>query len=283
MLKISNYQIHSIDWGRFRLDGGVFFGALPKSLWSQLIAPDSSNRIELAMRSLLLKGRKKNILVDCGIGTKLTDSQKSEYALSPDNQSIDSSLGALNLTREDIHHVILTHLHFDHAGGATELNGLGEAIPTFPEATYHIQRKNLLHAQKPFDRDKNSFNKADFLPLINNRVLKLCAGSAELFPGLDIMVYNGHTIGQQIVKLSDRHKTLIYCGDLIPTSHHLVPHHVTAYDLYPELSVEEKKALLSRAAKKNWILFFQHDPRIKACTIMESTSGYAVKDIIPID
>ncbi|MDH5682586.1 MAG: MBL fold metallo-hydrolase [Spirochaetota bacterium] len=281
MLKIGNYEIHSINTGSFRLDGGVFFGALEKPVWSKFIQPDSSNGIELAMRCLLLKGRNRNILVDCGIGTKLNATERLKYSPNTASQNIDISLHELGLTRADIHHVILTHLHFDHAGGATELNGSGDIIPSFPEATYHAQRKNLHHAQNPFDRDKNSYNPNDFQPLLRDRVLKLTAGSSELFPGVELIVCDGHTIGQQLVKVSDRHKTLIYCGDLIPTTHHLTPHHVTAYDLYPELSVAEKKKLLSKVSQKNWILFFQHDPVVRACAIQKSPTGYSVREIIP--
>lgn len=280
-MKIGNYNLHTIETGRFRLDGGAMFGIIPKSLWSKQIPSDDYNRVELALRCLLVKGNGKNILIDCGIGTKFPEKEKNIFAIDHSKYNIDNSLKDFGLTKEDITHVILTHFHFDHAGGATECDD-NNLKPTFPNAIYYIQRKNLDWAINPTDKDKGSYLKDNIQPLLDQNKLRILGGKTELFPNIQVMVYNGHTIGLQAVKISDKDKTILYCADVIPTSSHLLPHWVMAYDLYPLASIEEKKQILSKASEKGWILFFEHDPEIEACTVEQTDKGYKVKDKVTL-
>ncbi len=282
-MNIAEYQIIPIETGRFRLDGGAFFGVVPKPLWEQKIPSDDKNRVELALRCLLLKGRNKNILIDCGIYRYFSEKEKEIYAIDFSEYSFSMSLNNAGLSKDEITHVILTHFHFDHAGGAVELDEMGIMRPTFRNALYYIQRKNYDWANNPSEYDHKSYTQNIIKPLTDSKRLRIISGSIELFPNIDVMVYNGHTIGQQLVKISDRMNTLLYCADLVPSTAHLFPHWVMAYDLQPLVTIQEKKKLLHEACKKQWILFFEHDPIIEACTIQTIEKGYAVRERVHLN
>ncbi|MDH4127537.1 MAG: MBL fold metallo-hydrolase [Spirochaetota bacterium] len=278
-MKIANYDIYTIEAGRFRLDGGAMFGIIPKPLWNKKIDSDDNNKINLTLRCLLLKSDNKNILIDTGIGNKFDNKEKSIFQVCHSKSSLESSLNELGLSKYDITHVILSHLHFDHAGGATERDDMGNLNPSFPNAVYYIQRKNLEWALNPSDKDRKSYLKEDIQPIIEQNKLKILSGDVDLFPNIKLLVINGHTVGQQMVKISDKNTTLLYCADLIPTTSHLSPHWIMAYDLYPLKSIEEKKNILLKAYNKNWILFFDHDPNIEACTIKHNEDNFSVNEV----
>ena len=279
-MKIGNYHIYTIDTGRFRLDGGAIFSIIPKSLWNKKINSDSFNRIELALRCLLLRDNNKNILIDTGIGNKFKNKENNIFQIDHSTNSLDKSLNNLGLNKNDITHVILSHLHFDHAGGATELDDRENLKPSFPNAVYYIQRKNLEWALNPSEKDKGSYLIENIQPLIEQNKFKILSGSVDLFPNIKLMVVNGHTTAQQLVKISDKNNTLIYCGDLIPTTAHISTNWLMAYDLYPLKSLEEKKNILQKASDKNWILFFDHDPKVEACTIQKNEKNFSINKII---
>ncbi|MFN3134194.1 MAG: MBL fold metallo-hydrolase, partial [Candidatus Kryptonium sp.] len=235
-------------------------GIVPKTIWDKLNPSDDKNRIELALRTLLIIGDNKRILVDTGIGKKWEEKYTDIYGIDHTKYTLEDSLAKIGLKTDDITDVILTHLHFDHAGGATMIDSDGVIKPTFKNATYYVQKRNLELALNPNEKDRASYLPENFLPLIEFNQLEIIEGEFEIFDGIEIITSDGHTFGQQLVKVSDGEKTVVYCGDLIPTSSHVPIPYVMAYDLQPLITMEEKKKLLKRAVEENWILFFEHDP-----------------------
>jgi len=285
-LKIGPYHIHAVPTGMFGLDGGAMFGTVPKVLWEKSNPSDESNRIAMEARALLLVSEQHRILIDCGIGgdfvAKYGDKAGAKfaemYAVDQGATSLTGSLKKHGLTTSDITHVILTHLHFDHAGSATCDRG-GKLVPTFQNAKYYVQRANLETARKPNRREKASYFGVNFEPLLEAGALSLLDGNVEnLLPGISVGTSDGHTTGQQYVRVSDGTNTLYYCGDVIPTSSHVRLPWVMGYDLRPLDLIEEKSVLLTKAASENAYLFFEHDPYLDATTVIAEKGDFAVKD-----
>ncbi|HXG37470.1 MAG TPA: MBL fold metallo-hydrolase [Bacteroidota bacterium] len=281
-MKIGPYEVHSLETGRFALDGGAMFGIVPWVFWSKTNPPDERQRIDLAARCLLIRGNGKNILVDDGNGTKWNDKLRDIYKLDNSQHDIIRSLKQHGLTPDDITDVILTHLHFDHAGGSTtRVNGT--VVPTFPNARYYVQKKHWELALQPTEKDRGSFMPDDFLPLKEHGVLELVDGEFELFPGIELIVCNGHTAAQQLPKISDGKTSILFCCDLFPTVSHLPYPYVMAYDVRPLVTIEEKKRILPRAYEEQWILFFEHDPTTEAVTVKTGTKGFVVDKTMKLD
>lgn len=236
-------------------------------------------------RALLLKSPKRNVLIDTGNGSdfiakygeKLGGKFSQMYGVDSSGTSLLGSLKKHGLKPEEIHDVILTHLHFDHAGGATtEKNG--ELVPTFPRATYHVQKRNLGTATQPNIREKASYLSANFEPLIKSGVLNLVDGPCEnLLPQISVLLSDGHTQAHQMVKVSDGKTTLLYCGDVIPTSSHVRLAWVMGYDLEPLKLIEEKQAILTQAVRDHWYLYFEHDPYCDAAQVSANGDDFAVE------
>jgi glyoxylase-like metal-dependent hydrolase (beta-lactamase superfamily II) len=281
-MKIGPYDVHALETGRFALDGGAMFGIVPWVFWSKTNPPDERQRIDLAARCLLISGNGKNILVDDGNGTKWNDKLKDIYKLDNSEHDLVRSLQRYGLTPDDITDVILTHLHFDHAGGSTtRVNG--RVVPTFPKARYYVQKQHWELALKPTEKDRGSFMPDDFLPLNEHGVLELVEGECELFPGIELIVCNGHTSAQQLPKISDGNTTVLFCCDLFPTVSHLPYPYVMAYDVRPLVTIEEKKKILPRAYEEKWILFFEHDPKTEAVTVKAGEKGFVVDEVKRLD
>lgn len=281
-MKINRYELHSIETGRFGLDGGAMFGIVPKALWSKLNPSDDENRIDLALRALLIMGNKRNILVDNGIGTKFSEKYKKIYKIDHSKYNLDSSLKKYNLETRDITDVILTHLHFDHAGGSTYKED-GELRLTFPNATYYVQKANYEWALTPNEKERGSYLKENFVPVLEKGKLQLVEGKSEIMPYIDVIVSNGHTTGLQLVRISDERNKLVYCADLIPTTSHIKLPYIMGYDINPLKIIEEKKELLSTACSDNWILFFEHDIITEAAKVKKTEKGFEVKEKISLD
>lgn len=285
-LKIGDYEICPLPTGIFGLDGGAMFGTVPKVLWEKSNPPDAKNRIAMEARALLLKSPNMNIVIDVGNGAdfvakhgqKLGEKFQEMYNIDDSGPSLEKSLKQHGLTVDDIQVVILTHLHFDHAGGATTARG-GELVPTFPKAQYYVQKRNLEVAVNPNLRERASYLPANFKPLQDKGVLKLVEGNTEnLFPGVSVYNSNGHTEAHQIVKVSDGKTTLLYCGDMVPTSSHVRLPWVMGYDLNPLLLMEEKAKYLGLAADEHWYLFFEHDPYCDAAQISRKEKDFQVTE-----
>jgi glyoxylase-like metal-dependent hydrolase (beta-lactamase superfamily II) len=274
-MRIGAYEVISLETGRFSLDGGAMFGVVPWVFWSKLIPPDERQRIALAARCWLIRGNGKNILVDVGNGTKWNEKLKDIYKLDTSSGDLVSSLRKNGLGMEEITDVILTHLHFDHAGGSTTLAN-GELVPAFPNARYYVQKKHWELSGQPTEKDRASFMHDDFVPLMEHGVLELVDGEGELFPGIEVLVTNGHTSAQQLPKITDGKTTMLFCCDLLPTTAHLPWPYVMSYDVRPLITLEEKRRIVNRAYDEGWVLFLEHDPIIEAITLRPTDKGFAI-------
>ena len=273
-MKIGAYEIYSVETGSFWLDGGSLFGVIPKVIWQKSVHPDERNRVKLVARCLLLRESKRVILIDTGNGTKNTDKFREIYSLDNTDSDLYKSLEKCSVRAEDVTDVILTHLHFDHSGGATTRSG----APAFPNARYYVQKRQWAQALNPTERDRASYITTDYLPLMDSGVLELLDGELELFPGVHILLSDGHTPALQMVKVCGDGKTLFYPGDLVPFTSHIPLPYIPAFDLQPLVTLEEKKKILKMAADENWKLFFGHDPEIAFATVKKFGEGYLADD-----
>ncbi|RPH50409.1 MAG: MBL fold metallo-hydrolase [Desulfobacteraceae bacterium] len=274
-MKLGDYECASLELGDFLLDGGAMFGVVPKMLWEKKIPADNNNLIPMKARSLLIRGEERNILVDTGPGNKLSAKMKKIYRIDDNSINADSSLSKHGLTINDITDVIITHLHFDHAGGSTTIRKK-KLVPAFPNAKYYIQKTQFEAAVNPGPGETSSFTGDDFLPLEESGALILLDGPCELFRGIEILVTDGHTKGQQHPLVKGKEASLFFCADLIPTSAHIPSTWHMAYDNYPLTTIREKEEYLSTALKKNWILFFEHDPVTAAAFIKQDNKSMVV-------
>ncbi len=274
-MKIGSYELHAVETGRFALDGGAMFGVIPRPLWEKTNPPDERNRITLAARSLLLVGEGRKILVDTGNGEKFDQKFASIYKMESGRSITAASLAQYTLSPDDITDVILTHLHFDHAGGATYREG-NRVVPAFPHATYYVQRQHWDAALHPSERDRASFLRDDFMPLHDAGVLNLIDGEREILPGIRLRIVNGHTTALQCPLISDGQTSLLYCADLVPLASHVNLPWIMAYDLRPLVTLEEKRKTLDAAADEQWIMFFEHDPILKAGYVQRTERGFAL-------
>jgi glyoxylase-like metal-dependent hydrolase (beta-lactamase superfamily II) len=281
-MKIGSYELHAIETGRFALDGGAMFGVVPRPLWEKTNPPDERNRITMAARALLLVGDGRNILVDTGNGDKFDQKFGSIYRIDSGQELIAASLARHRLTPADITDVILTHLHFDHAGGATRREG-DRVVPAFPHARYHVQQKHWEAALHPTERDRASFVLDDFKPLHDAGVLKFIDGEKEILPGVQARIMNGHTSTLQCPLISDGETTLLYCADLVPLASHLHLPWIMAYDLRPLVTLEEKRQTLRNAAEKEWIMFFEHDPVLQAGYVHQTEKGFTLGPTLTLE
>lgn len=276
MIKIGPYIIDALETGEFALDGGAMFGVVPKPVWSRQIPADDSNRIDMRLRCLLIRTQDRVILVDTGIGHKEDEKFCTMFRVDYSRFTLSRSLAAHGLTFGDVTDVILTHLHFDHAGGATLRDASGAIVPTFPNATYYVQKANLDWALAPTERDRASYIPHNIRPLIDAGVLQTLNGATEIFSGIFGELSEGHTTGLQTLRITDGATTLFYCADLVPTVAHLPLPWIMGYDLRPLVTLEEKRELLSRAAHDRWILTFEHCPLTAAATVTLNNKGYAI-------
>ena len=275
-MKIGKYTLKIIESGFFALDGGAMFGIVPKPLWEIANPPDIENRIKLATRNLLLEDGNKKILIDTGMGTKWNKKMKEIYSIS-EEITIESALADNGVKAEDISDVILTHLHFDHTGGSTK-NENGKTVPSFPNAKYYVQKQNFDWAINPSNRDRGSYLKENFLSLFEEGVLNFIYGEEEFDDEIKFIVVNGHTFGQQLIKISDSANTFLYCCDLFPTVSHIPIPYVMGYDLQPLVTVSEKQKILKQAINESWKLFFEHDPDTAFVTLKETEKGIRVDE-----
>jgi glyoxylase-like metal-dependent hydrolase (beta-lactamase superfamily II) len=279
-MQLGGYQLDIVHAGFLRLDGGAMFGIVPRNLWQRRIPPDEQNRIPLAMRCLMLRGHGRTILIDNGLGNKYDEKFGSIFGVDQESFNLHRSLEAVGVAAEDVTDVILTHLHFDHAGGSTTRNAEGELVLTFPNATHHLQRTQWAWAHES-PREQASFLAENLDPLEASGKLNLLDGGEAPFPDIRMIVVDGHTRGQQLPVISGEEGTLLYAADLLPTSAHIQLLWIMAYDVAPLDSLSEKKRVLDEAVDGEWLVFFEHDPEIAAGRIVRTDQGYAIKDARP--
>lgn len=277
-MKIGDYNLHSVQTGLFKLDGGAMFGVVPKNLWTKTNPSDEMNRIDMCTRALLFDNGKRKILVDTGIGYKLAEKINKIYDVDFSKYTLEKSLNDIGLTREDITDVLLTHLHFDHAGGNTYYDEEHQLQIAFPNATYHVQKKHYEWALNPTERDKASFFPENYKILEDKKVLKFYDGEEKFDDIITLCPVDGHTAHMQLIKASDGETTLFYLADLIPTAGHVPLAYIMGYDLFPLTTLEEKRKYLKNISEENWTVFFEHDPYNEAAKIGLGDKGYFVKE-----
>jgi glyoxylase-like metal-dependent hydrolase (beta-lactamase superfamily II) len=285
-------KLYSIETGFFKLDGGAMFGVVPKSIWSKLNPSDENNLCNWAMRCLLIEDGKKLILVDNGIGDKQDEKFFSHYYLHGD-ASLDKSLAAYGFNSGDITDVFLTHLHFDHCGGSIVREG-SKLVPAFKNAVYWSNGEHWQWASNPNDREKASFLKENFIPIQESGQLKFVpvpenqgnAGQllqAEFTENISVRFVSGHTNNMMLLQVNYNGKTLVYMADLLPAAAHIPLPYIMAYDMFPLTTLNEKKSFLQEAHDNNYVLFFEHDPKIECCTLEQTERGIRQKEMFKLE
>lgn len=261
VLTFGDWRVHFLETGYLWLDGGSMFGSVPKPLWSRTNPPDEKNRIRLAMRCLLLEGRGRRVLVDVGLGDKFSSKLREIYRVEHESTSMDRALAQHGLTPADVTDVLLTHLHFDHAGGSTRLDG-DRLRPAFPKARYHVQARNLVNAREPNLRERASYMSENFEPVAEARAFVPHDGAGSPWPGIELIPAHGHTRGQQLVRVAGPEGALYFVADLIPTAAHVRIPFVMGYDVAAIETMREKRLLLERAAAEGAWIALEHDPEV---------------------
>lgn len=278
-MKLGAFEIHPVSDGRFRLDGGAMFGVVPKVLWEKCCPADESNRISLSLTALLIRANGKNILVDTGLGPKEDEKFRRMFAVER-TPTILESLKRLGLRPDDIHLVINTHLHFDHAGGNTIRENDGTIKPAFPKARYFIQHGEFEDAARANERTRASYRSDNFTPIEHINQWEFLHGDTELVPGVTAIVTAGHTRCHQSVKIESEGQIAFFLGDLIPTVSHLPLPYIMGYDLFPIQTLETKQWVLDRAFEERWLLLFEHDPVVQAGYVRRNQEGkYVLREV----
>jgi glyoxylase-like metal-dependent hydrolase (beta-lactamase superfamily II) len=270
-VSIGDFELIALSDGTYRLDGGAYFGVVPKTLWSKKLPADDNNRVLSGLNSVLVRTGEKNILIETGIGNKLSEKMAQIYRQPA---KLLDSLNAAGLAPEDIDIVINSHLHFDHCGWNTVRRN-GTIAPTFPKAKYYVQEGEWKHAHEN-QRDGVSYFTENYDPLVESGQMKLLRGNQEILPGISVEVYPGHTRDLQAIMVRSGGKTACYISDLIPTSAHLDLNWVMAYDLYPMESIESRKRFYSRAIPERWLIMFTHDHEIPWAYLEKDQRGKIV-------
>lgn len=271
-------KITQIPAGYFKLDGGAMFGVVPKTLWERKQPADSNNLCTWALRCLLVETDDRKILVDCGIGNKQDEKWRSFFEPHGDD-TLEGSLLKAGVKPEDITDVFLTHLHFDHVGGAVKLDENKQPVPAFPKATYWSNERHWRWAMNPNDREKASFLPENIEPLRDAGVVQYINVAPDLvswLPGISVQFCYGHTEAMMALHLQAGDDYFVYCADLMPSSFHLSMPWVMAYDIRPLVTLKEKEQLLTNAAERNWKLIFEHDPKTACATVRMDDRGRIV-------
>lgn len=279
-MRLGEFELFSLSDGFFGLDGGAMFGVVPKPVWERTNPADERNRIRLALRPLLVVTGKERVLVDTGIGDKW-DSKNTDMYRIEHTYTIESSLARAGFRPEDVTKVVLTHLHFDHAGAATKPGPTGKHIPRFPNARHYVQQREWEAAVNPNRRSRASYRPDDFLPVQAAGLLELIDGPFALEPGLELLPTGGHTPGHQVVLLRSGVSTAIYWGDLIPTRSHIATPYIMGYDLNPLETMAQKEKLVGLAIAGRWVSFLEHDPDHACGTICEEGGRQFLQPLAP--
>jgi glyoxylase-like metal-dependent hydrolase (beta-lactamase superfamily II) len=253
------------------------FGVVPKSIWSKINPADENNMCNWALRCLLIQDDNRLVLVDTGIGNKQSEKFFGHYYLHGDD-TLDKSLAAHGFTKDDVTDVILTHLHFDHCGGAIIRDG-EKLVPAFKNATYWSNERHWNWAINPNDREKASFLAENILPIKESGQLKFIETSGKEFPdNIMIRMVFGHTEAMMLPQVTYKGKTILYMADLLPSAGHIPLPYVMGYDMFPATTLSEKENFLTEALQNDYVLFFEHDPTIECCNLQMTEKGIRMKD-----
>ena len=287
-------KLYSVNAGYFKLDGGAMFGVVPKSIWSKTNPADENNLCKLAMRSLLVEDEGKLILIDTGMGDKQDAKFFSHYLIPEEDDSLDGNLAILGFEKEDITDVILTHLHFDHCGGAI-IRKDDELVSAFSKATFWSNKEHWQWAINPNAREKASFLKDNILPIEASGQLKyvpienfgitnnlLASIPSSITKNISFRFANGHTRAMMLPQILYKDRVIVFMADLLATVGHIPLPYVMSYDMFPLITLDEKKSFFKEAVDKNYILFLQHDAVNECCTLQETEKGIRVKEVFKL-
>ena len=272
-ISLGDFELTLLSDGTYVADGGAFFGVVPKVLWQRKVQADQFNRIAVSCNSVLVRTDKQNVLIETGIGNKLSEKFKNIYQ---NQQKLLENLHAAGAAPEDIDIVINSHLHFDHCGWNTVYKN-GVAVATFPKATYYAPEGEWRHGSLQLERDRVSYISDNYDPLIRSGQMQLLKGDGEVVPGISVAGYPGHTRNMMAVFLRSGGKTACYISDLIPTSWHLDVTWVMAYDLFPLETIESRKRYYAQAIPERWLTIFTHDPAIPWVYLEKVNEKIAIK------
>lgn len=274
--------LHTIDTGLFKLDGGAMFGVVPKSIWQKTNPADDNNMCSWAMRCLLIEDGDRLTLIDTGIGDKQDEKFLRHYYLHGED-TMDRSLAAKGFSRNDITDVFLTHLHFDHCGGAIVRKG-DQLVPAFENATYWSNEQHWEWAVNPNEREKASFLKENILPVQESGQLKFVETiqGTEFTNDFNVRFAFGHTDAMMLPQLNYKGHTIIYAADLLPSTGHIPLPYVMSYDMFPLQTLKEKKEFLVEAAANQYILYLEHDVVNECCTVEQTEKGIRLKDTLKL-
>ncbi|HZM92872.1 MAG TPA: methylmalonyl-CoA epimerase [Vicinamibacterales bacterium] len=277
-LALGDLQLTVLHDGGFKLDGGAMFSVVPRPLWEKLAPPDERNRIQLAMRPLLVEASWGRMIIDCGAGDKMGPKQVDIYALDR-RGALDRALADVGLTADSIDVALATHLHFDHFGGAT-MRVDGALRPRFERARYLIRDAEWEDATHPHERNRASYLQEDFVPLKEAGVVDFFSGDSVIRPGVRVERTGGHTGQHQIVYLESGGKTAVFIADMIPTLAHLQDPWVMSYDLFPMETLAFKKRFIREAIEREYLILFEHDPKVAAGYIRESNGKRFIDQVL---
>ncbi len=264
--------------GFFRLDGGAMFGVVPKPLWQRRAEPDERNRILMGIRPLVVRGR-KTLIIDAGIGDKMSDKNRDIYGIDR-TQNLDRSLASAGLSPDDVEVVLASHLHFDHAGGFTVEESPGRLAPRFRRARYIARAGEWEDATHPHERNHASYLLENYVPLMEAGVLDLMPGDGPVMPGVRVVRTGGHTMHHQIVLIESGGKTAVFAADLVPSVAHIDVPWIMGYDLYPMDTLAFKRRFIREAIEREYLIFFEHDPAVAAGYIREKDGRKYVESLI---
>ena len=280
-------KIHVLNTGFFKLDGGAMFGVVPKTMWNKTNPADENNMCSWAMRSLLIEDGNRLMLIDTGIGDKQSEKFFSHYYMYG-NDSLHGNLAKSGFHANDITDVFLTHLHFDHCGGAINWNKSKDGYrPAFPNATYWSTEQHWKWATEPNPREKASFLAENILPIQESGQLKFINRTGDFtknaFPNIDVLFVDGHTESMMIPHIQYQGKTLVFMADLLPSTGHVPLPYVMGYDTRPLLTLDEKAKFMNAAAEHNYYLFLEHDAHNEINTVEKTEKGVRLKEIFTCD
>ena len=280
-------KLHVLNTGYFKLDGGAMFGVVPKTMWQKTNPADENNMCSWALRSLLIENGNRLMLIDTGIGDKQSEKFFSHYYLYG-NDSLHGNLAKLGFHSDDITDVFLTHLHFDHCGGAIEWNHEKTGYrPVFKNATYWSTENHWQWATIPNPREKASFLAENILPIQESGQLKFIERTGDFtknaFPDIDVLFVDGHTESMMIPQIKYKEKTIVFMADLLPSVGHIPLPYVMGYDTRPLITLDEKAKFLNTAASKEYVLFLEHDSVNECCTLQETEKGIRLKETFSFD
>lgn len=272
MIRCGEFQITLHNFGFLRLDGGAMFGSVPKNIWEKRITADNENCIRLATRSMLIRHKDRVFLTDVGMGDKWNDKQRQIFAVQ------NTPISELGFDRSSVTDIILTHLHFDHAGGISRFKpGSSDLELVYPNAQVYLQKDNLENAQSPSLRERASYL-VENVRVLEKAKLNLITGDVEIYPGIWVHQVNGHTVGQQWIEVRSGNESIVYPTDLVPTSHHLPIPFNMGYDICADTVMKEKEHFASYVMKRDALIVFQHDEKVAAARIEKDAKGhYAVR------